>query len=150
MRLYRFSPIKDEAAFNEALEYLVTELQKLSEELLKETLPIKTIKVFAHYPDEYDYLYKLVSSMGPKDPLSSETSFYVQVDLKIKGVNIKCLGLRVVDPYRMQVGCGDLEVENFEEFQAKYQNTTPFIRKFRADMLELWHPDYDVLGYIVR
>lgn len=149
MKLYRFSPIEEEAGFKEALEYVVTQLQKLSEELLGEALPLKTVKLFAHYPDEYEYLHQLVSSLGPKDPLSSDTSFYVETDMKVAGVDVTCLGLRVVDPYRMQVGCGDLGVDDWREFKTKYHSKAPFIREFREDMIELWHPDYDVLGYIV-
>ncbi|MEK7572150.1 MAG: hypothetical protein AAB553_07820 [Patescibacteria group bacterium] len=81
----------------------------------------------------------------------SDKNLYVQVADKINGQQIKLLGVRVVDPYRMQVGCGDYEVENFAAFRKKYLNTSPFIRdaKDAHDMLELWHPDYDVLGYII-
>lgn len=147
--IYHFSPIKDEKGFEEVLSYLVEELDKLANKLFGRSLPITTLKVFPHYQEEYEYLYDLLSKLGSKASFSSDTSLYVQVNKQIKECGIKYLGVRIVDPYRMQVGCGDYEIENFEEFKKQYLGTSPFIRSFRDDMLELWHPDFDVLGYIV-
>ncbi|MBI2034211.1 MAG: hypothetical protein HYT11_00590 [Candidatus Levybacteria bacterium] len=89
--------------------------------------------------------------MGPKSSYSSETSFYVEVDRKINGHHIKLLGLRIVDPYRMQVGCGDYEVSNFHEIKKRYLNSTIYVRDMKrsTDMLEVWHPDFDIFGYLV-
>ncbi|MFS8131402.1 MAG: hypothetical protein ACMG57_05515 [Candidatus Dojkabacteria bacterium] len=149
-KLYRFSPIKDEKTFKEALSYITTQLESLSKELFQEALPINTVKIFPHYLDEYDYLYKLVKDLGPKASFSSDTSYYAEVDQMVGGYNIKYIGVRIVDPYRLQVGCGDYEIENFKEFREKHSNESKFVRDFRGeDMIEIWHPDYDVLGYIV-
>lgn len=145
---YRFSPIKDTQAFDQALIYITGELEKLSKELLGKDLPITTLKVFPHYPEEYDYLYKHIQSLGLAASFNSETSYYAKVDRKILGHDIKFIGVRIVDPYRLHVGCGDYKVEDLEKFK-KEINPSPFIRSFREDMLELWHPDFDVLGYIV-
>ncbi len=147
--LYRFSPIENEKVFKQVLEYLTSELEKLSQKLLKQSLPITTLKVFPHYPEEYAYLHKLISKKGPKASFSSDTSLYVQVNEKIKGHNIKYLGVRIVDPYRLQVGCGDYEIKNIEEFKKQNTNTSQFVRNFREDMVELWHPNFDILGYVV-
>ncbi len=147
--LYRFSPIESEESFRKVLEYLTIELERLSQELLKKSLPINTLKVFAHHPEEYDYLHKLVSEMGPESSLSSDTSLYVEVNLKINGHDIKHLGVRIVDPYRLQVGCGDFEIGNIEKFKREHTDRSPFIRSFRENMVELWHPNHDVLGYAV-
>lgn len=88
--------------------------------------------------------------MGPKSKYTSQTSFYIDVDKKVNGYQIKLLGLRIVDPYRMQVGCGDYEVDNFQKFRSKHISL-PFIRDITKypNMLEIWHPDFDVLGYII-
>lgn len=150
-KFYRFSPIKDEKTLEQVFLYITRELEKLSEKIFKENLSIDTLKVFAHYPDEYDYLYNLISKMGPKSDYSSETSFYVEVDKKFRSHNINLLGLRIVDPYRMQVGCGDWSVEKFPEIKEKYLNSNPYVRDMKraTEMLEVWHPDFDILGYIV-
>jgi hypothetical protein len=148
--LYRFSPIEDEKTLNNVLAYLVVELDKLAQTVFKKSLAITTLKVFPHYLDEYDYLRSIISSLGDPAPFNSKTSFYVGVARKIEGHEIKYLGVRVVDPYRLQVGCGDYEVEDFEQFKIEYLNSSPFIRSFREDMIEIWHPDFDILGYVVK
>lgn len=150
-KLYRFSPIKDEQTVDKVFLYLTQELERLSLKIFKEKLPIDTLKIFAHYPDEYNYLYDLISKMGDKSEYSSETSFYVDVDKKISGHNIKLIGLRIIDPYRMQAGCGDYEVSNFNDIKKKYLNSSQYVRDMKrsTDMLEVWHPDFDILGYIV-
>jgi hypothetical protein len=87
--------------------------------------------------------------MGSKASFSSVSSLYVKVNRKIGESEINYLGVRIVDPYRLHVGCGDYEISNFEEFKEKHMESSPFIRSLREDMLELWHPDFDVLGYVV-
>ena len=149
MSLYRYSPIRDKDKFDEALVYIVTKLDQLAKELVGEVLPIDTVKIFAHYHDEYKYLLNLVTKLGPAAPFNSQTSFYSQTERKIGDHNIKYVGVRVVDPYRMQVGCGDYEVANYNQIRKKHLNKSEFVRDFRGEMIELWHPDLEVLGYIV-
>ena len=150
-KLYRFSPIYNEKGIEQALEYIVEQLEKLNEKVLKENLPITTIKLFAHYPEEYDYLFGIISKMGPRSKYSSNTSLYIDVDRKIGDQNIKLLGLRIVDPYRIQVGCGNWEIKNFASFKKRHLESSPFVRGMNrdADMLEVWHPDFEILGYAV-
>lgn len=147
--LYRFSPLTNESEISAVWEYLVVELEKLSQTLLHEKLPINTLKIFAHYPEEYDFLYKYISELGPAAPFNSDTSYYATVEQQIGGYDIKYLGVRGVDPYRLHVGCGDYEITNFEEVAEESAGKSDYIRRFREDMVEIWHPDYDVLGYIV-
>lgn len=148
-KIYRFSPITNSRELDETFKYLTTNLENLSEKLFNERLPITTLKIFAHYPEEYKYIHDLISSKGKEASFSSETSLYVETDEIVNTYNIKYLGIRVVDPYRMQVGCGDYEIDNFEEFKKKWLGKSDFIRSFREDMIEIWHPDFDVLGYVV-
>lgn len=149
MQLYRFSPINDEGTFEKALEYIVSEMDKLSQEFFNDTLPITTLKIFAHYPEEYEYLHSMVSSLGPTAPFSSQTSLYVEVEREILGYAITYIGIRIVDPYRLHVGCGDWEIAGFETFKKEQLGKTPFVREFNDEMIEVWYPDTDVLGYAV-
>lgn len=149
MHLYRFSPITDETAFQEALEYITEQLEELSLKILGEKLPVSYLKLFTHYPDEYTYLHDLVTKMGPESPFTSKTSFYAKVDKTIKDQHISYIGVRIIDPYRMQVGCGDYEVEDFESYKEKFRDN-PFVRYLpEENMLEIWQPDFDVLGYVI-
>jgi hypothetical protein len=59
----------------------------------------------------------------------------------------------VPDPYRSQVGCGDFVVSNLKDFEDKYLGKTKWIRRMehpQYEMMELFHPDIDVLGYIIK
>lgn len=147
--LYKFSPIENEPALQEVWNYLTTQLEKLSIEVVGEALPINTLKVFPHYPYEYDYLYQLILSKGPKAAFSSEKNLYVEVKMNVQDYLIEYLGVRVTDPNKPQVGCGDYEIDYFDQFKSERLNTSPYLREVREDMIEIWHPDYDVLGYVV-
>ncbi len=150
LNLYRFSPIESEDQFFEALEYIVSAADQLAQEVLGESLPINTVKVFAHYYDEYKYLLDLVSRMGNRSQLSSETSYYVEIDKEISRQAIQYLGVRIVDPYRLHVGCADYEIQNYHDLKDAFLKKGSYVRSIEnGEMLELWHPDTDVLGYVV-
>ena len=117
--IYRFSPITTQKEFEKALNYLTENLDKLSNKLLNKSLPITTLKIFPHYQNEYDYLYKHISTLGPKASFSSKTSYYVEVNKQIQGHKVNYLGIRIVDPYRLHVGCGDYEIDDFADFRNK-------------------------------
>lgn len=147
--MYRFSPVQSGSELEEIWIYLTHQLEALSQQLLNTKLPVTILKVFAHYPDEYEFLFSTISAMGKPAPFNSDTSYYVSVDKIIGGYNISHMGVRTVDPYRLHVGCGDYEVANFEEVKGQYVGKSPYVRLFAEDMIELWHPEFDVLGYII-
>jgi hypothetical protein len=155
MTAYRFSPIKNDDDCNKALEYIDKKLRYLSELVLDEQLPIETLKIFAHYPEEYEFLRNWAESLGEPIEESSATSFYVKprILMVVAGDPIMHVGIRVPDPYRSQVGCGDYIVKNLDEIKSKYLGKSQFVREVEHEkyqMLELFHPDIDVLGYIVK
>ncbi|HET7320468.1 MAG TPA: hypothetical protein VFI84_02685 [Candidatus Saccharimonadales bacterium] len=153
-KLYRFSPIADKQTFDTAWQYIGDQLPLLAQKVIGEELPLTTVKVFAHYPEEYDVLKTLMLDYGQQSQLSSDTSLYVDVDLQLGNSNIKALGIRVIDPYRSQVGCGDYAINDYKSFKEKFLlSTNPFIREIvtpKITMTELWHPDFDILGYVVK
>src|SRR6185437_4669221 len=109
----------------------------------------------AHYEDEYTFLKRWVDSLGENEDEGSSTSYYINPSkpMVVNSDPIQYIGIRVPDPYRAQVGCGDYAVENYEEFKEKYLSNSPYIREVahqKYEMLELFHPDIDVLGYIVK
>lgn len=155
MKLYRFSPIKNDEDCPKVLEYIQEKLRELSRLIIEEELPINTLKIFAHYEDEYRLLKSWVDSIGNNEEEGSSTSYYVKPHrpISINDDPIEYVGIRAPDPYRSQVGCGDYVVSNFDDFKAKYLGKSPYIREVphqKYEMLELFHPDIDVLGYIVK
>ena len=155
MKLYRFSPIQNTEACLRSLRYIDEKLRELSSLIVDEQLPINTLKIFAHYDSEYAFLENWVNSLGMSEDEGSSTSYYVRPTqaMTINSDPIEYVGIRVPDPYRSQVGCGDFVVRNFEKLRKKYLGASPFIREIqhqKYQMLELFHPDMDVLGYIVK
>lgn len=155
MKLYRFSPIDNEGLCFEALQHIDSKLRELSMLVIDEDIRINTLKIFAHYAAEYKFLKDWIDSLGTNEDDGSATSYYVKPSelMTVNNDPIEYVGIRVPDPYRAQVGCGDFVVKNFDEFKNKYMGKTEFIREVthpKYQMLELFHPDIDVLGYIVK
>ena len=150
-KLYRFSPIHTEKELYIALNYLTVELEKLSASFFSEKLPVTVLKIFAHHPEEYQFLYSYFKAKGKPAIFNTDKNFYVKVSEELHGNHITYMGVRIPDPYRMQVGCGDYEVSDFDNFRSKYINSNQFIRdaKDATKMLEIWNPDSDVLGYVI-
>lgn len=152
-KLYAFSPITTKAQFDEALAYIVREADRLAELLTSTELKLSTAKVFAHYPEEYELMTKLIREYGEPSTIGRYTSIYVSTDLDIEGSHLDHVGIRIPDPYRMQVGCGNYAVDNLHEFiKTLPKNEHDYIRQFpemKDKFVELWHPDFDLTGYIV-
>jgi hypothetical protein len=164
VKLYRFSPIDSYPDFFEALSYIHEAGNRLCFEALGEYLPVaENIGYFCHYESEYQLLSALrvdltdpsVNFLG-KYFLLNEPLSYASVNA-IPAAEYKYIYVRGPDPYRAQVGDVDF-VMNQEKFEALKQQLTadplsnPHARIFpesRLDMIELHHPDIDVLSYIV-
>jgi hypothetical protein len=151
-RLYAFSPITTKAKFDDALVYIVRRLTQLSEELTGTRLKLENAKVFAHYPDEFEFLKQIIAGYGEPAAMGRATSMYVKTDLHIEGSYLRQIGIRIPDPYRMQVGCGDYEVDNKSALISTLApDARGFVRPFPdlpQQFIELWHPNFDVAGYI--
>ncbi|HUC95988.1 MAG TPA: hypothetical protein VMR76_03495 [Candidatus Saccharimonadia bacterium] len=156
-KLYKFSPIKDKHTLLEAAEYVVKELGILSKQLLSTGEPVGSVKIFAHYAQEYEALKKILYALG--EPIfDTYTSSYVRLRDPIASNDqvVSILGVRIPDPYRSQVGCGDFVIdEDYKLFEKKHitnDDPTSLVRKavgHSLNMIELWHPDFDVLGYVL-
>lgn len=149
--------VDTEEAFEDALNYIAEKVGDLANRLLGERLPVPILKFFAHSDEEYQILETIVGHYGPKAKVSSGNSFYVEVNngLVVANTPISLLGVRRPDMSRPQVGCGDYIVENFDEFTSKLHSEQPQFTQFvenahGSKMLELRHPDFDVLGYVIK
>jgi len=160
-RLYRFSPIKTKAELLKAIEHINYGCYALCKNSLGKILPASgNIGVFCHYDDEYERLLKFQKELTnlPQNP----TQKYLPLK---KPIIIPGLGgipetlythlyIRKPDPYRSHVGDTDFEmsVKDYEELKEKIADGK--IKGARNpshpthDMVELFDPDSDVLGYI--
>lgn len=156
MTEFRFCPIDTHKKFEEALEYVADSAGMLALRLCGERLPVSIVKLFAHDEKEYSFLESLVRQHGQRSEVSSGMSFYVDVStgLTIMGTGITLLGVRKPDPTKSQIGCGDYEIPDFPNFAERVlkeqpEYAQPVENAHGLGMVELHHPDFDVLGYIV-
>ena len=170
MKLYRFSPIENTETLAETVEYVAkhaTQLYFRSTGLMKDDL-VTSLTIFAHYPEEFEALKSMASTVGslynenngPRYKLHQP----IEVNLGILEINgedksfrtaIQLLRIRQPDPYRMQVGCADLDVD----FQYKgSKDAASSLDKDRSPrlitrkdfyMLEFFDPNIDVLAYVL-
>jgi hypothetical protein len=151
-KLYAFSPITSKEQFDAALKHIVEKAEELSKQLTSTRLRVATVKVFAHYPDEFKFMRSILGVYGTPSTIGRSTSIYVDSSLMLGGNQIKNVGIRVPDPYRLQTGCVDFRVDNPKDFVSSLPiNEHGYIRPFPDmpdDFVELWHPDFDVAGYI--
>lgn len=162
MKLYRFSPVKDEAELREAIRHIHIECMKLCEASLGEYLPVAgNLGFFCHYDGEYEELTKLREKLTEPsdDPKQKYYKLHepvvVEPEGDIPGATYTHLYIRKPDIYRAQVGDIDFVIEA-ERYASLKQSLLegkeiPGARIFpRADldMIELYHPDSDALGYV--
>jgi hypothetical protein len=147
-KTYPFSPILDEARLNAALQFTVEQLDIMSVQLFGSKLPITALKIFAQYPDEYVYLRTLLASKGPEAPFNSDKNFYAENPRTINGHQIKYVGVRVIGKEFPQLSCGDWETDRFEDLKTKFAGSQ-YVQDLGKDMLQVTHPDFDVVGFIV-
>lgn len=148
MKLYRFSPIKSEKELLVAIEYVFDAAGALSQEAIGRRLPVSYLTVFAHYNDEYDALVEVLSGLGKL----AEANNGVKVELHDPIKDVSSLRVRKPDPYRMQVGCCDFAVEDYDAFKQEFLPQSKSLRLITRpdyEMIEFFHPDFDVLGYVV-
>lgn len=152
---YRFSPIVTEEGLSRALSYLAMRVPKLGQVTLGKVMPIDTLTIFAHYPEEYKFLKNLVRPRGPISKYSHGLTLYVETNFMQNGQRIRYLGIRQPDNARPQVGYGDFPVSasEYEVLQCK-NSDNQFVRSVTSGrgqrLLELSHPDFDVFGYVAE
>lgn len=153
MQLYRFSPIKNEKQLREAVIYIADKTSELSRKVIGKSLPISSLTIFAHYSDEFEKLSEIVKTLGNFFNDNNGPRVALHEPIKVGANTITHLRIRKPDPYRMHVGCNDFYIPDYETFKnenlLKYQNNLRLIKRESYDMLEFFHPDFDVLAYVV-
>lgn len=162
MELYRFSPIQTQEEFKEALKHIHFESYKLCKESFGEYLSnAGNIAIFCHYPEEYERLLEIQIELCEMSENWNQKYFKFKEPLVMKAVGdvpetiYQYLYIRKPDPYRHHVGDLDfyLSEEEYRQSKKLLENGVemPGARVFpgpHLDMLELYHPDSDVLAYV--
>jgi hypothetical protein len=162
MKLYRFSPIKSEEELFGAIKHIHFECYKLCKQSFGRYLPnAGNVGVFCHYDDEYEYLIKVRKELTEASDNINQKYFRLHKPIVISTrgdvpkTTYTFLYIRKPDPYRHYVGDVDfyLEPKKYKELKQamlegkKVKGARVFERP-DLDMIELYDPDVDVLGYV--
>lgn len=162
MKLYRFSSIKSKQKLFEAIKHIHFECYKLCKQSFGKYLPnARNVGVFCHYDDEYDYLSNIRKKLTESsDNLNQKYfRFHKSIIIPAKGnipeTTYTYLYIRKPDPYRHHVGDIDfyLKPDKYKELKqamirGKKVKGARIFERSDLDMIELYDPDVDVLGYV--
>lgn len=162
MKLYRFSPIKNEKKLLQAIEHVHSESHKLCQKVFGKYLPnAGNIGIFCHYDDEYEYLTKLRKNLTKESENWNQKYFRLNTPIVIPAKNglpettYEFLYIRQPDPYRHHVGDVDfyLEKDKYNQFKERLEkgekiSGSRMYPSSKMDMIELYNPDSDVCAYV--
>lgn len=162
MKLYRFSPIETKEQLLQAIAHIHLECYKLCKQSFGHYLPTAgNVGVFCHYDQEFNRLIAIRNEMvHPSD--NPELKYYellepivIHAQGDIPETTYTHLYIRRPDPYRAQVGDIDFYLEKPAYDKLKQEmlagKKVPGARVFARpdlDMIELYNPDSDALGYV--
>lgn len=163
MKLYRFSPITSEDQLHQAIRYLHKACHQLCYDTFGRYLPVSgNVGIFAHYPDEFDYLMSVRQQLTDNATHYKDKYFLLHEPIVINekdgvpGATYKLLYIRRVDPYRSQVGDIDfvLPSEQHQEYKQAlngdtFVNGARLFGRTEENMIELWNPDIDAAAYVL-
>lgn len=150
---FRFSLFMSSEELLKAVHYIADRSSVMCAKIIGHVLPISSLTVFSHYPDEFEYWEKMLPLMGAV--LTYNNGPYVNLTEPILLPTGKIMKLRVryPDPERPQVGCNDFEVKDYTSFKKHYLDTNPnnlrLIMRPEYEMIEFFDKDFDVLAYVL-
>ncbi len=152
-RLYHFSPIHSQEELFEAIQYISSNITGLCKKITRNEYLISSLTVFSHYPEEFEKLKRILLGLGKLDHENNGPFVRLYKPIQLPKNKLQLLRVRQPDPYRMQVGCGDFIVPDYEGFKKKYlektKNNLRLIKRLEYEMIEFFDPDYDVLAYVL-
>ncbi len=162
MKLYRFSPIENKEQLLEAIKHIHLSCYQLCKQLFDCYLPnAGNMGVFCHYDDEYMFLTKLRETMTEPSDNPDQKYYRLREPIIIAAeedapeATYTYLYIRKPDPYRHHVGDVDFYLEEGEYNQLKQSlldgkqvKGARIFPRADLDMIELFNPDVDALGYV--
>lgn len=161
-RPYRFSPIHTRDELLQVITHIHLACYKLCKNSFGKYLPnAGNIGVFCHYDDEFKSLKLIRDSLTePSDNpglkyFTLKESIIIPAQGDIPETTYTHLYIRRPDPYRYQTGDVDfyLPEEEYlslkeEMIKGKVVSGARLFERTDLDMIELYNPDIDALGYI--
>lgn len=162
MKLYRFSPIQTKDELLEAITHIHFSCYQLCKDSFGEYLPnAGNVGVFCHYDDEYGALVNIRKELTEPsdDPNQKYFKLYkpiiIQAQNGVPETTYTHLYIRKPDIYRSQVGDIDfyLEQSEYDDLKKSLQDGKQIkgariFPRNDLDMIEVFDPDVDALGYV--
>jgi hypothetical protein len=162
MKLYRFSPIENKEQMLEAVKHIHFACYGLCMESFGKYLPnAGNMGIFCHYNQEYDFLIALRKELTEPSDNPDQKYFKLREPIIIPAeggvpeTTYTYLYIRRPDPYRHHVGDVDFYLQSEEYTKLKQSLLEGAVIKGARvfprtdlDMVELYNPDVDALGYI--
>ncbi len=138
--------------FIEIVENIAKETTKMSQKIIGDIFPIKSLTIFAHSGKEFDQLVEILSEMGKQYNYNNGPRIELFEPIEVENNNVEYIRIRKPDIERPQIGCNDFET-NYEDFKEKYLSKYPnnlfLIERTDYEMIEMKDKDFDVLAYVV-
>lgn len=162
MKLYRFSPIQDKEELFEAISYIHFACYKLCKQSFGKILPnAGNMGVFCHYDDEYTMLVQIREQITKPSDDPNQKYFELLEPIVIPAKDdipetaYTHLYIRKPDIYRAQAGDVDFYIEQndydilkSELVNGKNITGARIFPRNDLNMIELFNPDIDALGYV--
>jgi hypothetical protein len=162
MKLYRFSPIKSEQELLTAIKHVHFACFKLCKQSFSEYLPVAgNMGIFCHYENEYKFLIEIRKKLTEASGNVNQKYFRLHKPIIIPAhgdvpeTTYTFLYVRKPDPYRFHAGDVDfvLDENKYQELKesllvGKVIKGARIFERSDLDMIELYDPEVDALGYI--
>lgn len=162
MKLYRFSPIQNQDGLLEAIKYIHFSCYELCKQSFGKYLPnAGNIGVFCHYDDEHIRLVEIRKQVAKPSDDPSQKYFELYEPIVISAqddvpeTTYTHLYIRKPDIYRAHVGDVDFYLGQAEYDKLKHSliggteiKGARVFPRTDLDMIELYDPDIDSLGYV--
>ena len=159
---YRYSPIQDHDELLEAIKHIHLACYGLCKQSFDKYLPnAGNVGVFCHYADEYEQLVEVRKKLTKPSDNPEQKYFELYEPIVIPAqedvpeTTYTHLYVREPDPYRHHVGDIDFYLEQPEYDKLKQSlkdgeqiKGARLFPRNDLDMVELYDPDVDVLGYV--
>lgn len=129
-------------------------VERLVKDTIGRELPITYLTIFSHHPHEYNRFVEWASELGTKSEVNNGVRLALKEPIQTAGGAVPSIRIRQPDPYRSQIGCADVRVENYKKFKAeelpKYPDNLRLIERPEYEMIEFFDFDAnDVLAYVL-
>ncbi len=124
----------------------------MARKILGKTFPIRSLTVFSHSQEEFEFLIKILEKLGKPYNYNNGPRVALYEPIEVGESHITHLRIRKPDPERLQVGCNDFETD-YESFKKDYLPNHPenlrLIKRPEYEMIGFYDSSFDVLAYVV-